>query len=219
MYPVSFCVKYGAGNVLLCVEIAIVGERGDCVSDLPDEALARRAAAGNMECFEELLARYRVRVYRLCFRMTGNAEDAEDWTQECFVRVYQHLGSFNAERPFAPWLMRLVSNTCINLGKARARRESRVQVGLAAEEERASSAGDPLYKALASAETQEMQEALASLSPLVRQTIVLWAQEDLTFRELGEILGAPLPTVSARVRRALLHLRERLRSADRKVKP
>jgi len=198
---------------LICSEIEVA------VLPLSDEVLASRAAAGKIECFEELLARYRVRVYRLCYRMAGNAEDAEDWTQECFVRVYQQLGRYNAERPFTPWLMRVVANTCISLSKARMRRDSRVQVGLNTEMEQGSSEEDPLYRTLANAERQEIQEALDTLSPLVRQTLVLWAQEDLTFRELGEVLGAPLPTVSARVQRALLHLRARLLPENKKVKP
>jgi len=189
------------------------------VPSLSDEVLAHRAAAGKMECFEELLARYRVRVYRLCYRMAGNAEDAEDWTQECFVRIYQQLGRYNAERPFTPWLLRVVSNTCISLAKARTRRESRIQVGLTTETEQVSSEGDPLCRTLANAQRQEIQEALDTLSPLVRQTLVLWAQEDLTFRELGDALGAPLPTVSARVQRALQHLRARLLPDNKKVRP
>ena len=189
------------------------------MSHLPDEILARRASTGKRECFEELLERYRVRVYRICYRVAGNAEDAEDWTQECFVRIHQNLGAYSADRPFAPWLLRVVSNTCINLGKARIRRESRVQVGFESEEHRASPAEDPLCRAIAMAEKQEIYEALDTLSPLVRQTLILWAQEDLTFRELGETLGVPLPTVSARVQRALLHLRARLLPGNKKVKP
>ena len=188
------------------------------MSHLPDEVLACRAAAGKIEYFEEILARYRVRIYRLCYRMAGNAEDAEDWTQECFVRVYQQLNGFDAARSFAPWLLRVASNTCINLAKARSRRECRVQVGLSGSE-RSSPQGDPLQRALAGAETQDLHQALDTLSPLLRQTLVLWAQEELTFRELGEVLGVPLPTVSARVQRALSHLRDRLLTGEKRVRP
>lgn len=87
-------------------------------SYLPDELLARRAAMGRIDDFEELLRRYRTRVYRICYRMAGNAEDAEDWAQECFVRAYSQLGRYNASRPFAPWLMRVTTNTCVNLAKS-----------------------------------------------------------------------------------------------------
>lgn len=197
------------------VKRQIPEERGDLLSHLPDEILARRAAAGKIECFEELLKRYRVRVYRLCYRMAGNGEDAEDWTQECFVRVFQQLNSYNAERPFAPWLLRVISNTCINLAKTRTRRESMVHIGLP-EEACSSEKEEPLQRALAGSEAQEIAEALDTLSPLLRQTLVLWAQEELTFRELGEALGVPLPTASARVQRALIHLRKRLVSSQEK---
>ena len=99
-------------------------------SHLPDELLACRAAAGRVEAFEELLHRYRNRVYRICYRMAGNAEDAEDWAQECLVRVYRQLGRYDPELPFAPWLMRVVANTCINLAKTRARRQERLNLEL-----------------------------------------------------------------------------------------
>ena len=72
---------------------------------------------------------------------------------------------------------------------------------------------------ISTSENQEIQDALSTLSPIVRQTLILWAQEDLTFRELGEALGVPLPTVSARVHRALAQLREQLQPNKKRVKP
>src|SRR5687768_15809701 len=102
--------------------------RSAIVSRLPDEDLARRAAAGHLDCFEELLSRYRDRVYRLCYRSAGNAEDAEDWAQECFLRAYRQLGRYDPAQPFAPWLLRVATNACINLATARDRRQKRVQL-------------------------------------------------------------------------------------------
>src|SRR5215470_11478064 len=116
--------------------------------DLPDEHLARRVAAGHLEDFEELLRRYRHRVYRICYRMAGNAEDAEDWAQECFVRVYRQLGNYDARLPFAPWFLRVVSNTSINLAKARTCRERKLKLGLDEEQERAAPDSDPMQTAL-----------------------------------------------------------------------
>lgn len=181
------------------------------MSHLPDEVLARRAAAGHRECFEELLARHRDRVYRLCYRMAGNTEDAEDWAQECFVRAYRQLGHYNPQLPFEPWLLRVTSNTCLNLIKARGRRQDRFQLGLGEEMgERASAAPDPLDAAVCAEEAQAIRAALETLPPTLRQAVVLRVLEDLSFRELAEILGVPLQTAATRVRRALVQVRERL---------
>lgn len=197
------------------------------MSHLPDEVLARRAAAGQLDCFESLLARYRDRVYRLCYRMAGNAEDAEDWAQECFVRVYEQLGRYDPAFPFVPWLLRVVSNTCINLGKSRARWRQRFPLGLNEETSTEQAAGhraaavetsaaaaaqgkDPLRVALLDEETGAIQEAVDALAPTLKQAVVLRVQEELSFREVAEILGVPLQTAATRVRRALLEVRNRL---------
>ncbi len=130
-------------------------------SHLPDELLACRAAAGRTDDFEELLRRYRSRVYRICYRMAGNAEDAEDWAQECLVRVYRQLGRYDPELPFAPWLMRVVANACINLAKTRSRRQSWVELGLDEETERVAPASDPAQAVLTGEDGRRIRAARA----------------------------------------------------------
>lgn len=183
------------------------------MSYLPDEVLARRAAAGHIDCFEELLRRHRDRVFRLCYRIAGNAEDAEDWAQECFVRAYRQLGRYDASRPFAPWLMQVASNVCLNALRGRQRRD-RFPLGLAedvaATEGTVGTAPDPAHVALEQADQAAIREALAALSPLLRQAIALRIEEELSFREVASILGVPLQTVSSRVRRALAQARHYL---------
>jgi RNA polymerase sigma-70 factor (ECF subfamily) len=186
-------------------------------SHLPDELLARRAAAGHLEAFEELLRRYRNHVYRICYRSAGNAEDAEDWAQECFVRAYQKLGSYDPAMPFTPWLLRLVANTCINLAKTRARRQGRLDLGLEADEERVAGGADPAQAALAGDEARRVRAAVDALPPPLRQAVVLRVLEDLSFRELAEVLEVPLQTAASRVRRALLQVRERLERSGSEV--
>jgi RNA polymerase sigma-70 factor (ECF subfamily) len=179
-------------------------------SHLPDEVLARRAADGHLDAFEELLRRYRNRVYRICYRMAGNAEDAEDWAQECLVRVYRQLGRYDPELPFTPWLLRVVSNTCINLAQARARRQANVELGLDEETETLSLAPNPLHAALTGEESRRVRGAVRMLPAPLRQAVVLRVMEELSFRELAEALGVPLQTAASRVRRGLLQVRERL---------
>jgi RNA polymerase sigma-70 factor (ECF subfamily) len=186
-------------------------------SHLPDELLARRAAGGRLEDFEELLRRYRKRVYRICYRMAGNAEDAEDWAQECFVRVYRQLAHYDARLPFAPWMLRVVSNTCINLIRARGVRQSKMEFGLDEEQGQQSAAPDPLQTALHGDEIRRVNAAISALSPPLRQAIVLRMGEELSFHELAATLGVPLQTAASRVRRALIQVRERLERTESEV--
>lgn len=186
-------------------------------SYLPDELLARRAAAGHLEEFEELLRRYRHRVYRICYRMAGNAEDAEDWAQECFVRVYRQLGSYDSTSPFAPWFLRVTSNTCINLAKSRTVRQSRILPGLEEDRALASDTTDPMQATLSREEVRQVRSAVATLPPVLRQAVTLRVLEGLSFRELAEALEVPLQTAASRVRRALLQIRERLERTGSEV--
>ena len=180
------------------------------VNDLPDEILARRAADGRTDYFEEILTRYRDRVYRICFRMAGNAEDAEDWAQECFVRAYRELKRYNPTMPFRPWLFRVTSNACINLSKTRSRRRDRLDLGIDHLSIPAGSASDPVQTTLAVEDTRAIRLALETLPLPMRQAVVLRLLEGLSFRELGEILGVPTQTAATRVRRALIRVREQL---------
>jgi RNA polymerase sigma-70 factor, ECF subfamily len=179
-------------------------------SHVLDELLAGRAAAGRREDFEELLRRYRNRVYRLCYQMAGNAEDAEDWAQECLVRVHRQLGRYDPEQPFAPWLLRVVANTCINLAKTRTRRQGRLELGLSEEDDYVAPDADPAQVALAGDEARRVRAAIEGLPPLLRQAVVLRVLEELSFRELAEVLGVPLQTAASQVRRGLMQIRERL---------
>lgn len=183
---------------------------GSEVHDLPDEILARRAADGGTACFEEILTRYRDRVYRICYRMAGNAEDAEDWAQECFVRAYRELKRYNPSMPFRPWLYRVASNACINLAKTRSRRRDRLDLGIDHLSIPAGCASDPVYAALALEENQAIRGALETLPLPMRQAVVLRLLEGLSFRELGEALGVPTQTAATRVRRALIRVRDHL---------
>src|SRR3954451_25462931 len=90
----------------------------------PDLLLARRAAAGRVEAWEELLALYSERIYNLALHFAGAAEDAEDLTQEIFLRLYQSLRLYRGDVPLAAWALRLSRNLCIDHYR-RARRERR----------------------------------------------------------------------------------------------
>src|SRR6185295_13970780 len=112
----------------------------------PDLLLARRAASGRADAWQELLALYGERVYNLAIHFAGAAEDAEDLTQEIFLRLYQNLRLYRGDVPLAAWALRLSRNLCIDHYR-RARRERR---GAAVSEEvltRMPGEGDPQAEA------------------------------------------------------------------------
>jgi len=177
----------------------------------PDEELAPRAAAGDLACFETLVARHRDRVYRVCLRSAGNAEDAEDWAQECFVKAYQQLARYDGGRPFSPWFYRVVANVCMNMVRGR----SRARAGLAADvdacgEFPGSAALEPEAAVLSGEERRSVAAAIRSLQPPLREAVVLRVLEGMSFRDLADTFGVPLSTASTWVRRALVQVRRRL---------
>jgi RNA polymerase sigma-70 factor, ECF subfamily len=182
-----------------------------------DEILARRVMDGQIDAFEELLARHRERVYRLCRYMAGNAEDAEDWAQECFVRVYVQLRHYNPTRPFRPWFLRVVSNTCINLMKQRQRQGDREHLHDTQDFPTSVDAQDPLRIALQTATGKAALMAVDALSPLLKEALVLRVVEGLTFQELANVLRVPLQTAVSRVRRALEQVRQEIASQEVEV--
>ena len=180
------------------------------LSHLPDELLAERAAAGRLDEFEELVRRYRTRVYRVCYRLAGNAEDAEDWAQECLVRVYQQLAHFDPAVPFGAWLTRVTWNAALNLVKSRQRRQNRLTLGLQDDAPGAASGCDPSRGVLAREDLRRVQAALDHLPDILREATVLRILEELSFSELAATLGVPLQTAAARVRRGLEQVRRQL---------
>lgn len=93
------------------------------LKDVKDQILVERSLQGEKQAFEQLVKRYQKSIYNLAYRMTGSREDAEDLTQETFLRTYAKLETFQLGRRFSPWLFRIASNLCINWQKRQKLRE------------------------------------------------------------------------------------------------
>src|SRR5256886_15905959 len=95
-----------------------------CCPCLPSDAhLLARFAAGDREALEELFRRYRLPAYRVAYRLLGNEADALDAVQEGFIKALTHLAGFQGRSSFKTWLLRVVSNAALDLGRQRGRRE------------------------------------------------------------------------------------------------
>jgi RNA polymerase sigma factor (sigma-70 family) len=166
-----------------------------------DERLAAMAAAGDREAFAELVRRHRQPVYRACWSVTGNHADADDATQEAFLRTWRSLAGFDLARPFLPWLRRIARNAALDAiaGRRRPRTASLDEEGVP---DPPDPAPDPEGLASLREEGEKVRQALLDMAPAMREAFLLRTAQALSYREIAEATGAPLGTVMSRLARA-----------------
>ncbi|MEO8337444.1 MAG: sigma-70 family RNA polymerase sigma factor [bacterium] len=154
-----------------------------------DVALVERVRAGDSSAFDALVQAYMRQAFQLAYRVVGHREDAEDLVQEAFLAAYQYLDSYDATRPFGPWLMRIVLNRGSNLRRSRARRETEPETD----------AVSPAPSALDESERAEAREQLSRamdlLSERQRMIVTLFDVDGLTSTEIGEMIDLSPGTV------------------------
>ncbi|MEZ5979902.1 MAG: sigma-70 family RNA polymerase sigma factor [Planctomycetota bacterium] len=185
-----------------------------------DGSLGGDALAGELGGFDELYERFCDRVYNVCFRITGNATDALDASQETFGTICRKIGDFRFQSRFSSWVYRIAVNASIDLRRrTRARRVVSLE---AAREEEDGEAGRydlpdenvemPSHSASRRELEEEIQRAISRLSPKLRAITVLRYIESLSYEEIAETLRISLGTVKSRLARA--H-----RALDRELTP
>jgi RNA polymerase sigma-70 factor (ECF subfamily) len=158
--------------------------------------------------WDEIVEQHSDRVYRLAYRLTGNRQDAEDLTQEVFVRVFRRLDTYTPGT-FAGWLHRITTNLFLD----QARRRQRIRFDALSEERAGAlrSTGPGPDSALDDRMfDDDVERALASLPPDFRAAVVLCDVEGLSYDEIADILGAKLGTVRSRIHRGRAMLRRAL---------
>jgi RNA polymerase sigma-70 factor (ECF subfamily) len=176
-----------------------------------------RAREGDREAFGRLVRRHQRRVYAATLHILGNHSDADDATQEAFVRAFRGLSSFDGRADFFTWLYRIAVNTALNTlrggkrGAALAQRGGAEAAHVGGRPEALGQDGqDPSHKTQQTAEVQRVLGAISELSPTLRVTLVLATIEDLPHKQIAEILEIPEGTVAWRVNEARRLLRQRL---------
>jgi RNA polymerase sigma-70 factor, ECF subfamily len=174
-----------------------------------DASVVQRCLEGEESAWEELTKTHTRRVYSLCYRFTSNSSQAQDLTQEVFLRVFRTLKSFRAgEGSFSTWLTRLTRNLLIDhYRRTRLERATdSIEEQLPMLEERTALSGrtDGL---LAGREASEvLQAALQKLSPELRETVILRDLEEMEYREIAQALNVPEGTVKSRLNRGRAEL-------------
>jgi len=159
--------------------------------------LVHAATGGDLEAFEELIRRMQRRVYGFAFQHLRDLDEAQDLSQEIFVKLYRNLDRFDQSRPFEPWFWKLAANTAINYRRKRVPTPTDRTADDAAIPERAQH--DPV-----------LAEALAELDPSYRLPLLLHYYADLSLEQVAMSLNLTIPAIKSRLHRARAVLRNAL---------
>lgn len=175
---------------------------------MPPETLVARAQAGDQTAFRELYRQNAGRVYALCLRLTGDARDADERTQDVFVRLWDKLRSFRGDSAFSSWLHRLAVNVVLNERRTTGRRERRVT--LADDPDNVVGAHHAAPLPSPSGLSIDLERAIAELPDGAREVFVLFDIEGYGHGEIAELTGIAEGTSKAQLFRARRLLREKL---------
>ncbi len=174
-----------------------------------DRELVKRCREGDNSAWADLVGAYTRKIYNLCYRFTGRSQDAEDLTQEVFIKVFQTLRSYDpVQGAFLTWLNRVARNHLVD----HYRRTKKDRLTSSLDEELTTLAEKPSAEQgpggrIASREAKEqLQVALNQLSPDLREAVILRDLHDFDYQEIAQILGVPEGTVKSRINRGRLEL-------------
>jgi len=204
------------GSFIPASPAAVRGPRNLVEGNLdPDISLVSRCLSGEETAWEELVRLHTRRVYGLCYRFTNSNSEAQDLTQEVFLRVFRTLRTFRApEGSFATWLSRLTRNLLID--HYRRTRQERVTDSIEGQlptiEEKGAGAALRPDEAMSGQETSEiLQATLQKLSPDLREAVILRDLQEMEYREIAQVLAIPEGTVKSRINRGRAELGRLLR--------
>jgi len=178
--------------------------------------LVRRCVAGDAVAWEEIVQRYHRRIYNICYRFAGTSDDAQDLTQEVFIKMYRTLASYDSSKgAFVTWVTTITRNLLVD--HFRKTKQDRITDSLDA----ATSAHEdaqPLSEQIqdqsappdARVRSREVGEtvhaALAKLSPELREAVILRDLQDMDYKEIAQVLRVPEGTVKSRINRGRMEL-------------
>lgn len=205
-----------SGNRSLHPGVGVSAGRNLVESTLdPESSLVARCLRGDETAWEDLVRTNTRKVYALCYRFTGSGSEAQDLTQEVFLRVFKTVKSFRSdEGSFSTWLSRVTRNLLID--HYRRTRQDRVTDSIEEQlpmmEEAGAAASARPDHALAGREASEiLQATLQRLSPDLREAVILRDLQEMEYREIAQVLGIPEGTVKSRINRGRAELARLLR--------
>jgi RNA polymerase sigma-70 factor, ECF subfamily len=189
--------------------------------------LVRRCVAGDAAAWEEIVQTYNRRIYNICYRFAGSGADAEDLTQEVFIKMYRTLSSYDASKgSFATWVTTITRNLLVD--HFRKTKQDRITDSIdsaASEHEETKPLSDQIVDHSAPPDAHvrsrevgdTVHAAIGKLSPELREAVILRDLQDLDYREIAQVLKVPEGTVKSRINRGRAELARLLQRTYRQV--
>lgn len=171
------------------------------LNDTTDEELARLVQGKNEEAFGVLMSRYQPKLLRYGRKFLSDNAPIEDVVQEVFIKMYQNIQSFDATRPFSPWIYRIAHNMFVNTLRSNSRLPF-ITVDLDLFSAHTAYEIDPAEDEERDNSRTLVEGGLKTLAPIYREVIILYYLEHLSYQNIAEILRVPVGTVGVRLRRA-----------------
>jgi RNA polymerase sigma-70 factor (ECF subfamily) len=189
--------------------------------------LVRRCISGDAAAWEEIVQRYNRRIYNICYRFAGSADDAQDLTQEVFIKMYRTLNSYDVDRgAFMTWITTVTRNLLVD--HFRKTKQDRLTDSLdttSSDHEDVMPLGEqipdrgpaPDSKVQSREAREVVHAALQKLSPELREAVILRDLQDMDYREIATVLKVPEGTVKSRINRGRAELARLLQRTYRQV--
>ena len=189
-------------------------ERRSAAADMDWPGLVRRCLEGDTVAWTELVMGQQRRVYGLCYRFTASSHDAEDLTQDVFIKVYANLRTFDATKgSFSTWITTLTRNLLVDHFRRSRQQRATDSIDAGWDQGDAPQAEPivdqrttPLQHAVQNQLERMVQQALAKVSPELREAVILRDLQDMDYKEIAEVLAIPQGTVKSRISRGRAEL-------------
>ena len=174
--------------------------------DLSDQQLIDLCVSGDRDAFSFIVRRYQDMVFAMCFRAVRNVSDAEDISQEVFIRVFRNLGSFKRDAPMKPWIYRITANRIYSFF---GRRKNDREISADSLPEMVSGNPQPDDEVFFKHSVETLINEIADLPEHYRSVMTMWFVMGMSYQEIADSLGKPIGTIRAHLFRARKQLKEK----------
>lgn len=183
--------------------------------------LIEKALAGEQKAYSDIVARFREQIFHFIYRMVKDRAQAEDLTQETFIKAFRALASFNSNYAFSTWLYKIAANNCIDFFRKKKLATTSIDTPIKAKDgdlhrDFADHGLGPESELISKEQTNQIQLAVDALPPKYKEAILLRHSQDKSYEEISDELGIPLGTVKVRIFRAREMLKSQLKDQMRR---